>query len=226
MDFFMRDSKNGPMDRANSPLFGHLRSRLVALTGLVRRVRIVGLIGLLCAGLPSLALAQTPEPAASAAATITVSQPTLQASSNGPQSLSGQVSVSLSPVLVQAIERGVTLTFVSEFKTLKPRWWWFTDEETAVVVRQGRLTFHPLTRQFRVSVDGAKPQAFTDLTEALKACLVVNGWEVLQSPLAAGQYAQLRLSLDTSALPKALHVTALTNESWVLSTGWVRVGSP
>ncbi|MGA0856533.1 MAG: DUF4390 domain-containing protein, partial [Burkholderiaceae bacterium] len=93
-------------------------------------------------------------------------------------------------------------------------------------VRHARLTFHPLTRQFRVSVDGAKPQAFTDLTEALKACLAVNGWTVLQAPMAPDHYAQIRLSLDTSALPKALHVTALTNESWALSTGWVGVTTP
>jgi hypothetical protein len=159
-------------------------------------------------------------------ATMTVQQPILTGQPSGAQVLAGQVSVSLSPVLVQAIERGVTLTFLSEFKIFKPRWWWFVDEEIDLVVRHARLTFHPLTRQFRVSVDGAKPQAFTDITEALKACLAVNGWAVLPAPMAAGHYAQIRLSLDTSALPKALHVTALTNESWALSTGWVGVGAP
>ncbi|MFZ9139879.1 MAG: DUF4390 domain-containing protein [Burkholderiaceae bacterium] len=159
-------------------------------------------------------------------ATMTVQQPSLSGQAGGSQVLAGQVSVSLSPVLVQAIERGVTLTFLSEFKMYKPRWWWFVDEEVGLVVRHARLTFHPLTRQFRVSVDGSKPQAFTDLTEALKACLAVNGWTVLQAPMAPGHYAQIRLSLDTSALPKALHVTALTNESWALSTGWVGVVTP
>ena len=177
---------------------------------------------------PAMAWSQGTEPSSSSppVATMTVQQPSLTAQSDGAQVLAGQVSVSLSPVLVQAIERGVTLTFLSEFKIYKPRWWWFVDEEVGLVVRHARLTFHPLTRQFRVSVDGAKPQAFTDLTEALKACLAVNGWTVLQAPMSSGHYAQIRLSLDTSALPKALHVTALTNESWALSTGWVGVTTP
>ncbi len=177
---------------------------------------------------PAMVWSQGTEPVSSPppVATMTVQQPSLTAQAGGAQVLAGQVSVSLSPVLVQAIERGVTLTFLSEFKVYKPRWWWFVDEKVELVVRHARLTFHPLTRQFRVSVDGAKPQAFTDLTEALKACLAVNGWTVLQAPMSPGHYAQIRLSLDTSALPKALHVTALTNESWALSTGWVGVVTP
>jgi hypothetical protein len=190
---------------------------------LIKTCLLVGLVW------PALVWSQTSEaspPNPAPVATMTVQQPVLSSQPSGAQVLVGQVSVSLSPVLVQAIERGVTLTFLSEFKIFKPRWWWFVDEEVGLVVRHARLTFHPLTRQFRVSVDGAKPQAFTDLTEALKACLAVNGWAVLSAPMAAGHYAQIRLSLDTSALPKALHVTALTNDSWALSTGWVGVGTP
>lgn len=190
---------------------------------LIKTCLLVGLVW------PALVWSQTLEaspPNPAPVATMTVQQPVLSSQPSGAQVLVGQVSVSLSPVLVQAIERGVTLTFLSEFKIFKPRWWWFVDEEVGLVVRHARLTFHPLTRQFRVSVDGAKPQAFTDLTEALKACLAVNGWAVLSVPMAAGHYAQIRLSLDTSALPKALHVTALTNDSWALSTGWVGVGTP
>ncbi|MGA0855565.1 MAG: DUF4390 domain-containing protein, partial [Burkholderiaceae bacterium] len=101
---------------------------------------------------PAVAWSQGTEPGSPPppAATMTVQQPSLTGQSGGAQVLAGQVSVSLSPVLVQAIERGVTLTFLSEFKIYKPRWWWFVDEEVGLVVRHARLTFHPLTRQFRV----------------------------------------------------------------------------
>jgi hypothetical protein len=140
--------------------------------------------------------------------------------------LSGQVSVSLSPVLVQAIERGVTLSFLSEFSLVRPRWWWWDDEQLRVT-RQASLTFHPVSRQFRVSVDGAKPQAFSDLTEALKACLAVRGWRVLQPhQWPEGLEGRLRLQLDPSALPKALQVTAIASEDWVLSSGRVKVARP
>lgn len=164
-------------------------------------------------------------PASMAAAGLTVVQASADLDDTGWIVLSGQVSVSLSPVLVQAIERGVTLSFLSEFSLVRPRWWW--DEERVLVKRLANLTFHPVSRQFRVSVDGAKPQAFADLTEALKACLAVRGWRVVPATeWSDGLEGRLRLQLDPSALPKALQVTAIASEDWILSSGRVRVQQP
>lgn len=165
-------------------------------------------------------------PALAPAASLRVAQASAGLDDTGWIVLSGQVSVSLSPVLVQAIERGVTLSFLSEFSLVRPRWWWW-DEERVQVRRLGNLTFHPVSRQFRVSVDGAKPQAFADLTEALKACLAVRGWRVLPaSEWSDGLEGRLRLQLDPSALPKALQVTAIASEDWILSSGRIRVERP
>ena len=165
-------------------------------------------------------------PASVPAASLTVAQASADLDDTGWIVLSGQVSVSLSPVLVQAIERGVTLSFLSEFSLVRPRWWWW-DEERVQVKRLANLTFHPVSRQFRVSVDGAKPQAFADLTEALKACLAVRGWRVVPaSEWSDGLEGRLRLQLDPSALPKALQVTAVASEDWILSSGRVRVLQP
>ncbi len=165
-------------------------------------------------------------PASMAAAGLTVVQASADLDDTGWIVLSGQVSVSLSPVLVQAIERGVTLSFLSEFSLVRPRWWWW-DEERVLVKRLANLTFHPVSRQFRVSVDGAKPQAFADLTEALKACLAVRGWRVVPATeWSDGLEGRLRLQLDPSALPKALQVTAIASEDWILSSGRVRVQQP
>ena len=165
-------------------------------------------------------------PASVPAASLTVAQASADLDDTGWIVLSGQVSVSLSPVLVQAIERGVTLSFLSEFSLVRPRWWWW-DEERVQVKRLANLTFHPVSRQFRVSVDGAKPQAFADLTEALKACLAVRGWRVVPaSEWSDGLEGRLRLQLDPSALPKALQVTAIASEYWILSSGRIRVLQP
>lgn len=140
--------------------------------------------------------------------------------------INGQVSVSLSAPLAQAIERGVTLSFLSEFVLARPRWWWW-DEERYRLNRLATLTFHPLTRQFRVTVDGSKPQAFLDLTEALKACLAIKGWRVWsEQELPGGLVAKVRLSLDPNELPKALQVNAITDEDWKLSSGWREVRRP
>ncbi|MFM1827727.1 MAG: hypothetical protein RLY67_1108 [Pseudomonadota bacterium] len=158
---------------------------------------------------------------------LTISEATLVPSleSQGFE-INGQVSVSLSAPLAQAIERGVTLSFVSEFVLARPRWWWW-DEERYRRNRLATLTFHPLTRQFRVTVDGSKSQAFLDLTEALKACLAIKGWHVWsEQELPRGLIAKVRLSLDPNELPKALQVNAMTDEDWKLSSGWREVRRP
>lgn len=154
---------------------------------------------------------------------LSISEPRLVEDSLAGLAMSGQVSVTLSPVLISAIERGVPLVFVSDFQILRERWWWF-DQEVLAVRREARLTFHPLTRQFRVSVDGSKPQAFSDLTEALKAGMALKGWRVMPEPMPLeGLTGRVRLQLDMGALPKALQVTAITDQQWKLDTGWVRL---
>jgi hypothetical protein len=158
---------------------------------------------------------------------LVISEATLVPSLESPGfEINGQVSVSLSAPLAQAIERGVTLSFVSEFVLARPRWWWW-DEERYRLSRLATLTFHPLTRQFRVTVDGSKPQAFLDLTEALKACLAIRGWRVWnETELPTGLTAKVRLFLDPNELPKALQVNAITDEEWKLSSGWREVRRP
>lgn len=137
--------------------------------------------------------------------------------------ISGQVRVTLSGALIQAIERGVPLRFHAEFQVTEPRWWWW-DRQVFLRSRAADLQFHPLTRQFRVTLDGAAPLVYQDFGEALRASLAVKGWRVAgPGQLPAGQTRRIRLSLDLSALPKAIQVTALTSEQWAFDSGWVTV---
>jgi hypothetical protein len=137
--------------------------------------------------------------------------------------LSGNVNVSLSLALVAAIERGVTLQFESVFRAERRRLFWF-NEEVYAHRRVALLTFHPITRFFRVRRDGNPPQTFADLTEALRHSLVVRGWQVASSDQAfEGLDLSVRLRLDKTALPKPLQISAFTTQDWNLSTGWVSV---
>lgn len=138
--------------------------------------------------------------------------------------VSGQVQVTLSAALIQAIERGVPLRFLSSFQALRPRWWWW-DRLVYSRTRSADLVFHPLTRQFRVTIDGATPLVYADFGEALRASLAVKGWRVA-SPgqgIPNGGFHRIRLSLDLGALPKAIQVTALTSEQWAFDSGWSRI---
>ena len=137
--------------------------------------------------------------------------------------LSADFALSLSPSLEDAVNRGVSLTFLVEFELLRPRWWWW-DERAAVATQTHRLSYHALTRQYRVLLNGV-PAAFPTLREALEAMSVLRGWRVMpRDRVRAGTPYEgwLRLRLDTNQLPKPFQITALTNRDWNPQSEWKR----
>lgn len=137
--------------------------------------------------------------------------------------LAAEFAVPLPARLEEAVNHGVALYFVVEFELVRPRWYWW-DEKTAQISQTYRLSYHALTRQYRLSVNGF-PQAFASLDEALQAMSRLRGWRVLDADQvrAGSDYtAQLRLRLDASMLPKPFQVTAITNRDWNLQAEWIR----
>lgn len=125
--------------------------------------------------------------------------------------------------LEDALANGVPLYFLVEFEINRPRWYWF-DERTARPTLQLRLSFHALTRQFRLS-SGALHQAFATLEEALRALSRVRGWQVLErDQVRAGEAydCYLRVRLDVTQLPRPFQVSAFTNREWSLASNWKR----
>ncbi|MEY3670261.1 MAG: hypothetical protein RL258_1657 [Pseudomonadota bacterium] len=166
-----------------------------------------------------------PSPTETPVASLTLGDAHLTRNPEGQWVLSGNVNVSLSLALVAAIERGVTLQFESVFRAQRRHFFWFR-ENVYEHRRVALLTFHPITRLFRVRLDGSAPQTFIDLTEALRHCLVVRGWQVAPAEQNfEGLDLSLRLRLDKTALPKPLQISAFTTSDWNLSTGWVPVVS-
>jgi hypothetical protein len=52
--------------------------------------------------------------------------------------------------LEEAVTKGVILYFVTEFELTRPRWYWL-DEKVASRTQTFRLSYHALTRQYRLS---------------------------------------------------------------------------
>lgn len=125
--------------------------------------------------------------------------------------------------LEQAVTNGVPLYFVVEFELTQPRWYWF-DEKTAIRRRQTRLSYHALSRHFRLST-GLLQQNYASLGEALAVLRRVRNWVVLDrgTPLSDSNYqAAVRMRLDLSLLPKPFQVNALTSREWHLESEWRR----
>ena len=77
--------------------------------------------------------------------------------------LNAQFDVAFNPTLEEALQNGVSLYFVLEFDLGRPRWYW-VDEKLAQLAIQYRITYSPLTRQYRVS-SGLLGQQLNSLDE-------------------------------------------------------------
>lgn len=137
--------------------------------------------------------------------------------------LSADFAFDFSPRLHEAVANGVPLHFVVEFEMSRPRWWWF-DEDTASRQTQWRLSYHALSRQYRLS-SGALHQYFATVSEALEVMRRLRNWLVLERSvsLKGSQYeVAVRMRLDTAQLPRPLQVSALTNRELRLESQWKR----
>ena len=132
-------------------------------------------------------------------------------------------NVELTGRLEEALQNGVALYFLVEFELVRPRWYWF-DERTVASRLQYRLTYHALSRQYRLWT-GNLHQPFGTLAEALRVLGRVRNWIVLEREQVAADrnyQAALRMRLDTALLPKPFQVSAITNRDWTLSSDWIR----
>lgn len=137
--------------------------------------------------------------------------------------LNASFQIELSPGLEEAVQKGVVLYFQTEFDLTRSRWYWF-DEKSAVVQRQTRLSYQPITQQYRIASEGFTFSA-KSISEALQAVGSVGGWRVIDnSQLDPSKLytASLRMTLDLSKLPKPFQVNALNNREWNVSSDWFR----
>ncbi|OZA77761.1 DUF4390 domain-containing protein [Polynucleobacter sp. 39-46-10] len=137
--------------------------------------------------------------------------------------LNATFKIELTPGLEDAVQKGVVLYFQTEFDVTRSRWYWF-DEKPALAQRLTRLSYQPMTQQYRIASEGFTFSART-IFEALQAVGGIGGWRVIDSGQidpSKSYTAALRMSLDLSKLPKPFQVNALNNRDWNVTSDWVR----
>ena len=137
--------------------------------------------------------------------------------------LNATFQIELTPGLEDAVQKGVVLYFQTEFDLTRSRWYWF-DEKPALAIKQTRLSYQPMTQQYRIASEGFTFSAKT-ISEALQTVGSVGGWRVIdnnQIDPSKSYIAALRMTLDLSKLPKPFQVNALNNRDWNVSSDWLR----
>ncbi len=137
--------------------------------------------------------------------------------------LAADFAFELNPRLAEIVTNGVPLNFVMEFELTRPRWYWF-DEKAAAKRMQLRLSYHALSRHYRLST-GVLQQNYTSLEEALNVLRRVRNWQVVDRTVSladANYEAALRMRLDLTLLPKPFQLSAITSRELNLESPWRR----
>lgn len=152
-----------------------------------------------------------------ARASLELSEATLQRSADG-LLLDFAVRLELPKAVDEALHKGVPLHFVAEASTWRYRWYW-RDARVAHAERSWRLSWQPLTLNYRVAF-GALAQSYPTLAEALGALRRSGGWPIAEPPAVdddASYYVEFSYRLDTSMLPRPLQIGVGGQADWQLA---------
>ncbi|TVO67425.1 MAG: DUF4390 domain-containing protein [Denitromonas halophila] len=133
--------------------------------------------------------------------------------------INADIELTLNPRVEDAIRHGIAVYFVLEASIESPRWYWL-DKSLVSESLSYRLTYHALTRSFRLAI-GNFHQSFDSLDAAVRTMTRVRRWRVAGiDTLEPGQSYKvtLRFRLDTDLLPRPFKVSALGSRDWSIDT--------
>jgi Domain of unknown function (DUF4390) len=118
-----------------------------------------------------------------------------------------QLRLALPLAVEGAVQRGVPVYFTAQASLWRVRWYW-RDERIARTAREWRLSYQPLTSNWRVS-QGGIGQSFSSLADALFAMTRIAGWYVADAREVdpdARYYIDFSWRLDTAQLPRPMQI--------------------
>lgn len=133
--------------------------------------------------------------------------------------INADIDLTLNARVEDAIRHGIAVYFVLEAVIESPRWYWL-DKTLVSENLSYRITYHALTRSFRLAI-GNFHQSFDTLDAAVRTMTRVRRWRVADvSALEPGQSYKvaLRFRLDTDLLPRPFKVSALGSRDWSIDT--------
>lgn len=137
--------------------------------------------------------------------------------------LNADYELQITNMLLETIRKGVPLYFVVEFELTRGRWYWL-DDAVVKASRERRVSYAPLTEQYRVTTAGIS-QNVSNADDVRKILARIRSWTVTdKSRLKPGEKleAAIRFRLDTAQLPKPFQLNTFGAREWNLSSDWHR----
>jgi len=162
------------------------------------------------------------QPFAARAEGVQLTSVKLEATEDGYQ-LNADFELQLANTLVETIRKGVPLYFVVEFELRRSRWYWL-DEVAVRATRERRVSYAPLTEQFRLNTAGIS-QNLSNADDVKRALSRIRSWTIAEKGrLKPGDKfdAAIRFRLDTAQLPKPFQLNNIGSREWSLSSDWHR----
>lgn len=116
-----------------------------------------------------------------------------------------------------ALHKGVPLYFVADASLYHNRRYW-RDRRVASASRTWRLSYQPLTRNYRVSFGGLS-QSFDNLDDAVTTVSRIGRWKLAEPGQISDSealYVEFSYKLDTGMLPRAMQIGIGGQPDWNL----------
>ncbi len=143
--------------------------------------------------------------------------------------LSTQLTFDLPSVVEDALLKGIPIFFVAHVDLVRERWYW-VNKKVASVERHMRLSYHPLTRRWRLNLASgdipetalglALNQNFESMADAMATVRRIFRWKIadLTDIEPAGKYVvEFNFQLDVTQLPRPLQIGTLGQSDWLIS---------
>jgi len=141
--------------------------------------------------------------------------------------LSAQLAFDLPEPVEDALSKGIPIHFVARAEVFRPRWYW-SNKKVASAQRRMRLSFHPLTRRWKVNLNSGEAadqglslnQQYESLAEALEQIRRLSRWKVAEGAdveAPAKYFIEFRFELDLGQLPRPLQIGSLGQADWQIS---------
>lgn len=143
--------------------------------------------------------------------------------------LTAQVDFKLSPVVEDALHKGIPVHFVADADVMRERWYWY-DRNVASAHRYMRVSYQALTRRWRLNTSSeplvntglgvSLTQNYDSLAEVLAAVQRIGRWKIATPSEIDGSgplLLRFRFRLDAGQLPRTLQMGTVGQPDWVIS---------